>query len=81
MSEISLEYGDVLKVYQTKCNDFLTQVITAEARLVASTNHINKLNSKINDLEDELKKVQKTSSKSSKKSSNEEVSDEVIDYN
>lgn len=81
MSEISLEYGDVLKAYQTKCNELLTQLMTAEARLIASANHINKLTSKIDELEDEVKKLQKSSSKTTKKSSNLENSDEVVDYN
>lgn len=79
-NEISLEYGDVLKAYQAKCNDLLTQLTTAEARLIASANYINKLNVKIEELEVEIKKVQKTSSKTNKKNVSES-SDEVMDYN
>lgn len=79
-TEISLEYGDVLKSYQTKCNDLLGQVIIAEAKLTASASLITKLTEKISQLESENLKLQKASNKTSKKSSAESV-DNVVDYN
>lgn len=77
-SEISLEYGDVLKAYQTKSGELLTQLITAEARLNASAAFISSLNERIEKLELENQKLQKSSSRSKKSSS--EI-DTVVDYN
>jgi hypothetical protein len=75
-SEISLEYGDVLKAYQTKSGELLTQLITAEAKLNASAALILSLKEKILQLEKENDKLNKTSSRSKKSSV-----DNVIDYN
>jgi len=75
-SEISLEYGDVIKAYQSKSGELLTQLITAEAKLNASANIISKLNEKILQLEEENQKLQKSSSRSKKQSTNI-----VTDYN
>jgi predicted nuclease with TOPRIM domain len=75
-SEISLEYGDVIKAYQSKSGELLTQLITAEAKLNASANIISKLNEKILQLEEENQKLQKSSSRSKKQST-----DIVTDYN
>jgi CII-binding regulator of phage lambda lysogenization HflD len=75
-TEISLEYGDVLKAYQTKSGELLTQLITVEAKLNASTGIIEKLNNKISALEAENQKLLKTSSRSKKSST-----DNVSDYN
>jgi hypothetical protein len=77
-SEISLEYGDVLKAYQTKSGELLTQLITAEARLNASATLIMSLKERIIQLEKENEKLQKSSTRS-KKSSVE--TDTVVDYN
>lgn len=77
-TEISLEYGDVLKAYQTKCNELLTQLITAEARLNASANLITELKKKITELTEENEKLQKSSSKVKKPQSS---NDNVVDYN
>ena len=77
-SEISLEYGDVLKAYQTKSGELLTQLITAEAKLNASAALISSLNERIMKLELENQKFQKSSTRSKKSSS--EI-DEVVDYN
>jgi len=75
-TEISLEYGDVLKAYQTKSGELLIQLITAEARLNASAALITNLKNRILELEQENEKLQKSSSKV-KKSSTESV----VDYN
>ena len=75
-TEISLEYGDLLKAYQTKSGELLTQLITVEAKLNASTGIIEKLNNKISALEAENQKLLKTSSRSKKSST-----DNVSDYN
>jgi CII-binding regulator of phage lambda lysogenization HflD len=75
-TEISLEYGDVLKAYQTKSGELLTQLITVEAKLNASTGIIEKLNNKISALEAENEKLLKTSSRTKKSST-----DNVSDYN
>ena len=64
--EISLEYGDVLKAYQSKSGELLTQLITAEAKLNASAALILSLNEKIGQLELENQKLQKSSSRSKK---------------
>ena len=77
-SEISLEYGDVLKAYQTKSGELLTQLITAEAKLNASATLILSLNERIEKLELENQKLQKSSTRSKKSSS--EVNN-VVDYN
>lgn len=77
-TEISLEYGDVLKAYQTKSGELLTQLITAEARLNASAALIMSLKERISQLEKENEKIQKSSIRV-KKSSAE--TDTVVDYN
>lgn len=74
-SEISLEYGDVLKAYQTKSSELLTQLITAEARLNASAALIVSLKNTILELEKENEKLQKSSNRSKKSST-----DTVVDY-
>ena len=75
-SEISLEYGDVLKAYQSKSGELLTQLITAEAKLNASAALILSLKERINQLEVENQKLQKSSSRPKKSST-----DNVVDYN
>lgn len=75
-SEISLEYGDVLKAYQTKSGELLTQLITAEARLNASVGLISSLKERINQLEVENQKLQKSSNRPKKS-----TTDNVVDYN
>jgi len=49
-SEITLDYTDVLKAYQNKSGELLTQLITAEAKLHASTSIITELKKKISEL-------------------------------
>ena len=75
-SEISLEYGDVLKAYQSKSGELLTQLITAEAKLNASAALILSLKERVNQLEVENQKLQKSSSRSKKS-----TTDNVVDYN
>ena len=75
-SEISLEYGDVLKAYQTKSGELLTQLITAEAKLNASVGLISSLKERINQLEIENQKLQKSFNRPKKS-----TTDNVVDYN
>ena len=75
-SEISLEYGDVLKAYQSKSGELLTQLITAEAKLNASAALILSLKERVMQLEVENEKLQKSSSRSKKS-----TTDNVVDYN
>ena len=77
-TEISLEYGDVLKAYQTKSGELLTQLITAEARLNASAALIMSLKERISQLEKENEKIQKSSIRVKKTSAE---TDTVVDYN
>ena len=58
-NEISLDYADVLKAYQSKSGELLTQLITVEAKLNASAGIIEKLNNKISALEAENQKLLK----------------------
>ena len=75
-SEISLEYGDVLKAYQSKSGELLTQLITAEAKLNASAALILSLKERINQLEIENQKLQKSFNRPKKS-----TTDNVVDYN
>jgi peptidoglycan hydrolase CwlO-like protein len=77
-TEINLEYGDVLKAYQSKTNELLTQLITAEARLNASAGLIDKLNAIIEELQKENTSLQKLSAKSKKPLTN--TTDTITDY-
>lgn len=76
--EINLEYGDVLKAYQSKTNELLTQLITAEARLNASAGLIDKLNAIIEELQKEKISLQKLSAKGKKPLTN--TTDTIADY-
>ena len=77
-TEINLEYGDVLKAYQSKTNELLTQLITAEARLNASSGLIDKLNAIIEELQKENTSLQKLSAKGKKPLTN--TTDTITDY-
>ena len=77
-SEIGLEYGDVLKAYQSKSGELLTQLITAEARLNASAALILSLRGRIEQLELENQKLQKSSPRPKKSPTD---IDTVVDYN
>ena len=77
-TEINLEYGDVLKAYQSKTNELLTQLITAEARLNASAGLIDKLNAIIEELQKENTSLQKLSAKGKKPLTN--TTDTITDY-
>lgn len=81
-NDISLNYGDVLKAYQTKSSELLTQLTTAEAKLIASANLIMELKDKVSQLEEENKKLQKSpSSSKNKKTINDDPIETVVDYN
>ena len=49
-SEIALDYTDVLKAYQNKSGELLTQLITAEAKVNASAGIIKDLKNQIVEL-------------------------------
>ena len=76
-SEISLDYADVLKAYQSKSAELLTQLITAEAKLNASAGVILSLKEEIENLKLENENLKKNTIKSRKSST---ISDNV-DYN
>lgn len=81
-TEINLEYGDVLKAYQAKTNELLTQLITAEARLNASAGLIDRLSVRIEELQKETTRLQKLSTKGKKPVINTtDTTDTIIDYN
>ena len=75
-SEINLEYGDVLKAYQLKSGELLTQLITAEAKLNASASLIISLKERVEELELKNQKLQKSPTRSKKS-----PVDNVVDYN
>lgn len=79
-TDIALNYGDVLKAYQAKSSDLLTQLTTAEARLIASANLISELQTRIEELEQENEKLQKASNKNKKNLINNST-DTVVDCN
>lgn len=81
MDDFNLEYTDVIKAYQVKSGELLSQVITAEAKLNASAGFINKLKERILQLEEENRKLQKQSVKTTKKGQAVEEQSTVIDYN
>lgn len=78
-NELNIEYGDVIKAYQNKVNDLTSQLITAEAKLIASANFINKLTARLEELEIENNKLTNKTKKVTTKQK-EEV-ENVIDYN
>jgi Skp family chaperone for outer membrane proteins len=79
MSEIVVDYPDLIKAYQAKLSGLLNELITAEAKFNASAGVIKKLDEKILKLEEENKKLQKSNSRSNKRT--EQKTEAVIDYN
>ena len=75
-SGIDLSYEDVLKSYQQKSGELLTQLITAEAKLNASASLIISLKERVEELELKNQKLQKSSTRSKKS-----PVDNVVDYN
>jgi len=73
--QMSVEYGDVIKAYQNKVSELINQLITAEAKLIACENIIQKYEQTTKELE---KQITKSSSRVSKKSNSTDV---VVDYN
>ena len=80
-NELGIEYGDAIKAYQNKVNELISQLITAEAKLIASANFINKLSLKVQELEEQNQEL--SSSKTTRKTTKvkQESEDNVIDYN
>lgn len=74
--EINISYEDVLKAYQLKSGELLTQLITAEAKINSYSNLISELNKKIDVLELENNKLKKTTTRTKKS-----PIDNVVDYN
>ena len=56
-NDIQINYGDVLKAYQTKSTELLTQLMTAEAKVIASANVIMELRDRISKLEEKNKEI------------------------
>ena len=75
-SEINISYEDVLKAYQLKSGELLTQLITAEAKINSYSNAIIELTGKMKTLELENNKLKKPITKTKKSSI-----DNVTDYN
>ena len=69
-NEFSIEYGDVIKAYQNKVTDLTNQLITSEAKVIASDRIINQLSEKIVEFEKQPKTKRSTKSNES-----------VVDYN
>lgn len=76
--EINISYEDVLKAYQLKSGELLTQLITAEAKINSYSNVISDLTEKINQLELKIEedKIKKSTTKTKRS-----TIDKVIDYN
>jgi hypothetical protein len=74
--EINISYEDVLKAYQLKSGELLTQLITAEAKINSYSNAIIELTGKMKTLELENNKLKKPITKTKKSSI-----DNVTDYN
>jgi len=74
--EINISYEDVLKAYQLKSGELLTQLITAEAKINSYSNVISDLTKKKNELELEKDKIKKSTTKTKRP-----TIDKVIDYN
>ena len=72
---IDLSYENVLKAYQKKSGELLTQLVTTEARLFASDNLVLELRNKIIEME---KNQQKTIPKSTR---SKKSTDTIVDYN
>jgi len=74
--EINISYEDVLKAYQLKSGELLTQLIAAEAKINSYSNAIIELTDKMKTLELENNKLKKPITKTKKSST-----DNVTDYN
>jgi len=74
-----VEYTDIIRAYQARTNDFLNQLITAEAKLHASADYINKLEQRTKELEAENQKL--STAKPTRTKKIESKTDTVIDYN
>lgn len=66
--EINISYEDVLKAYQLKSGELLTQLITAEAKINSYSNAIIELTDKMKTLELENNKLKKPITKTKKSS-------------
>lgn len=71
--EYNIEYADVIKAYQSKLNDLMSQLITSESKLNAAANVIEKINQYNEELQKENEKLKKSNSKKTK--------DDVVDFN
>lgn len=72
---IDLSYENVLKAYQKKSGELLTQLVTTEARLFASENLVLELRNKITELENNQQKIVPKPTRSKKST------DTIVDYN
>lgn len=69
-NEFSIDYSDVIKVYQMKVSDLTNQLISSEARIMASNRVIDDLSKKISELEKQPKTKRTVKN-----------NDAVVDYN
>ena len=69
---IDISYEDVLKAYQKKSSELLTQLVTTEAKLIASETLILELKNKIVELEEKP---------ASKNTRSKKTTEAVVDYN
>ena len=65
----------MLKAYQKKSSELLTQLVTTEAKLIASENLVLELRNKIIELENSSQKVATKTTRSKK------TVDSAVDYN
>ena len=72
MSDIIVEYPDLVKAYQAKLSGLMNELITAEAKFNASANVVKKLDQRVEELEQEIKKLQKKSVRGSNKTTSKE---------
>lgn len=54
-SDFSIEYGDIIKAYQNKVSVLTTELVSSEAKLIASERVISNLSQTIEDLEKQIK--------------------------
>ena len=54
-SDFSIEYGDIIKAYKNKVSVLTTELVSSEAKLIASERVISNLSQTIEDLEKQIK--------------------------
>lgn len=62
-NEFSIEYSDIIRVYQNKVSDLINQVVAAEAKVVASERIMQDMSAKIEELQGQQKPKKPVSKK------------------